>query len=124
MENQPENPAIWLGLSKIGVITALINTNLRTQTLIHSINVAKAKYVIYGSSLTDAIIAIENERDKDIGLVVFLENNEEPSQYGNSLILNSSLKTVSDESVVFNEKIDCEDPLMYIYTSGTTGLPK
>lgn len=124
MENQPENPAIWLGLSKIGVITALINTNLRTQTLIHSINVAKAKYVIYGSSLTDAIKAIENERDKDIGLVVFLENNEEPSQYGNSLILNSSLKTVSDESVVLNEKIDCEDPLMYIYTSGTTGLPK
>lgn len=53
MENKPEFVAIWLGLSKIGVITALINTNLKTQALIHSINVANSKVLIYGAELTD-----------------------------------------------------------------------
>ena len=51
MENRPEFVGIWLGLSKIGVITALINTNLKTQPLSHSIKVAKAKAVIYNSDL-------------------------------------------------------------------------
>ena len=35
MENKPEYIGIWLGLSKLGVITALINTNLRTHSLKH-----------------------------------------------------------------------------------------
>ena len=39
MENKPEYIGIWLGLSKLGVISALINTNLRTQSLKHVKNV-------------------------------------------------------------------------------------
>jgi solute carrier family 27 fatty acid transporter 1/4 len=51
LENKPEYVGIWLGLSKIGVISALINTNLRNQQLVHSINVAEPKAVIYSSEL-------------------------------------------------------------------------
>jgi solute carrier family 27 fatty acid transporter 1/4 len=51
MENKPEYVGIWLGLSKIGVITALVNTNLRGDSLLHTIKVAKSKCVIYGSNL-------------------------------------------------------------------------
>jgi acyl-CoA synthetase (AMP-forming)/AMP-acid ligase II len=51
MENKPEYVAIWLGLSKLGVITALINTNLTGDSLYHCINVAKAKMLIYESTL-------------------------------------------------------------------------
>jgi len=50
MENKPEYVGIWLGLSKLGVIAALINTNLRTDSLLHSINVAKAKVLIFDSN--------------------------------------------------------------------------
>jgi solute carrier family 27 fatty acid transporter 1/4 len=46
MENSLEYPFFWLGLSKIGVISALINTNLRKDTLIHSIKVANCKAII------------------------------------------------------------------------------
>jgi solute carrier family 27 fatty acid transporter 1/4 len=53
MENKPEYAAIWLGLSKIGVITALINTNLKSEPLLHSITIAKSKVLIYGSELKD-----------------------------------------------------------------------
>lgn len=53
MENKPEYVGIWLGLSKLGVITALVNTNLKNEALLHSINVAKASAVVFGSSLED-----------------------------------------------------------------------
>lgn len=47
MSNRPEHVAIWLGLGKLGVITALINTNLRLQSLIHCLRIAKVKSIIY-----------------------------------------------------------------------------
>ena len=52
MESSPEYVCLWLGLSKIGVITALINFNLRLDSLIHCISVAKAKSVIFGTELS------------------------------------------------------------------------
>ena len=47
MENRPEYVAIWLGLSILGVITSLINYNLRGDSLIHCIRVANAKAIIF-----------------------------------------------------------------------------
>lgn len=108
MENQPENPGIWLGLSKIGVITAQINTNLRSDPLLHSINVAKAKYVVYGSNLYEAIKTVENQLSKEIGLIVNIENNEQACKFENSLDLNSVLKTLTDEPIQTSEKISCD----------------
>lgn len=51
--NRPEYVAIWLGLSRIGVITALINTNLRRQTLLHSVNISNCRGLIYASEFAD-----------------------------------------------------------------------
>lgn len=47
MPNRPEYAAIWLGLGKLGVVTALINTNLRLQSLIHCLRIAEVKSIIY-----------------------------------------------------------------------------
>lgn len=51
MENRPEFVATWLGLSKIGVIVPLINTNQRQTSLIHSVEIAKCQALIFGESL-------------------------------------------------------------------------
>lgn len=48
LENRPEFVCLWLGLAKVGVVTALINTNLLSDPLIHSITVANSKAVIFG----------------------------------------------------------------------------
>jgi len=48
MESCPEYVCIWLGLSKIGVIVALINNNLRSEALAHSIKVSNCSAVIIG----------------------------------------------------------------------------
>ena len=53
MENRPEYVGTWLGCSKIGVVPALINFNLRGQSLIHSIVASASVAVIYGSELTE-----------------------------------------------------------------------
>jgi solute carrier family 27 fatty acid transporter 1/4 len=52
MGNCPEYVCIWLGLAKLGVITALINNNLRNQPFIHSLTVAKTKGLIFSSELS------------------------------------------------------------------------
>lgn len=51
MENRPEYVGLWLGLAKIGVIPALINYNLRQSSLLHTINVAECRAIIYGAEL-------------------------------------------------------------------------
>lgn len=51
LENRPEFVCLWLGLSKIGVIVPLINTNLRLNSLVHSITVAKSQAIIYSNEL-------------------------------------------------------------------------
>ena len=48
MENRPEYVSTWLGLAKIGVITALINHNQKLQALIHAIQIANSKAIIHG----------------------------------------------------------------------------
>jgi solute carrier family 27 fatty acid transporter 1/4 len=53
MENKPEYVGIWLGLSKLGIITAFINTNLKNESLLHCINSAKASVVIFASNLEE-----------------------------------------------------------------------
>lgn len=58
MENKPEYVGIWLGLSKLGVVSALVNTNLKNEPLLHSINVAKASCVVFGASLEECMKSV------------------------------------------------------------------
>lgn len=51
MPNKPEYIATWLGLGKLGVISALINTNLRLNSLVHCLAIAKVKAAIYTDEL-------------------------------------------------------------------------
>ena len=55
MENRPEFVCLWLGLSKIGVIAALINFNLRNESLILCLNASNGKSLIYGTELTGGV---------------------------------------------------------------------
>ena len=53
MENRPEYVGLWLGCSKIGLVPALINSNLAGQSLLHSINAACARAVICGGEFLE-----------------------------------------------------------------------
>lgn len=69
MESRPEFVAIWLGLAKAGLVSALINTNQRMDTLIHSITVVNCRALIFGTELHEHVDAIYNkvrERSTDL----------------------------------------------------------
>lgn len=55
MDGCPEYVGLWLGLSKAGLVTALINSNLRQDVLVHSIKAASSKAIIFGSEMKDGI---------------------------------------------------------------------
>lgn len=58
MENCPDYVAIWLGLSKVGVVTALINANLEGSGLAHCIAIVDAKAIIASGNQTDNVRAV------------------------------------------------------------------
>lgn len=120
MENKPEFVATWLGLSKLGVISALINTNLKQKALSHSISVANAKVLVYSADLKESLNEIKTELNQKLEYVVQgnLEKNLEHQS------LSEILKPASMEYFTSKENLSCQDPMLYIYTSGTTGLPK
>ncbi len=123
LENKPEYVAIWLGLSKIGVISALINTNLKHQPLLHSLRSVEPKAIVYGTNFEASIDTVRNELDKKINLLIEDYDNSLPIQSKAINLNDLILKTIS-EPLIAPEKSTPSDPIMYIYTSGTTGLPK
>jgi len=75
METRLEYPCIWLGLSQLGVITALINSNLRGESLLHSIRVANVKALILGSELLDVVKSLRNEKPlKDLPIYQYTDD--------------------------------------------------
>lgn len=122
MENRPEFICIWLGLSKIGVIVPLINTNLRLNSLLHSITVAKCNAIIFGNSLISAIDEITLPSS-----VTLYQFNDKPDESikENAQDLQSLMQSSSAENIVNKDnETRHHNKLLYIYTSGTTGLPK
>lgn len=124
LENRPEFVAMWLGLSKLGVIVPLINHNLRKNALLHSVNVANCKALIYGESLRDAVQEIKESLPSSLELFQFNDAVQQPV-LDIAHDLASMLQNASKEQPTANvNKPDHHDKLLYIYTSGTTGLPK
>lgn len=58
VENCPEFIGIWLGLGKIGVVSAFINFNLRQEALAHCIRIVKTRAVVFSASMGDALSAV------------------------------------------------------------------
>ena len=53
MPNRPEYMAIWLGITRVGGVVALLNTNLAGPALAHCINVAAPRHLIVAAELVD-----------------------------------------------------------------------
>lgn len=61
LEDGPSLVALWLGLSMVGVEAALINLNLRLQSLQHCIGVSGARALVFGAELTQGEMDIRGE---------------------------------------------------------------
>ena len=126
MENRPEYVGLWLGLSKVGIVPALINTNLLGQPLIHSINAASATGLIYGAELENAVYGvtsmIPNVSLYKSGVSRTDQHFSDPKiSWLDKMLEKSSTAPIPDS---IQNQLNFTDKMLYIYTSGTTGLPK
>ncbi|XP_013094718.2 long-chain fatty acid transport protein 2-like [Biomphalaria glabrata] len=125
IQNEPSFIWTFLGLQKLGIAAALINYNLRSQPLIHSILAAEPKYFIVGpgNTLLEAVCDIM-ESLEDIKVYVQGLGSQLAPVGMNSFdtLMASTLPT--PVCPIVRKDITLKDVCCYIYTSGTTGNPK
>lgn len=118
MENCPDYPAIWFGLSKIGVSTALINCHLEGEGLAHCINVVDAKAIIASGKQSEHVYRIL----KTLNGMPKLWDFE--AKFGQDLEAALQACAASRPDRKHRSHLRGDDTCIYIFTSGTTGLPK
>ncbi|KAK0402902.1 hypothetical protein QR680_016603 [Steinernema hermaphroditum] len=122
LENSADYIALWVGLSKLGVVTAWINSNLKLEPLGHSIKVSNCKAVVTSSSLGKVY---KNAVEKGIlpeDLKVYLLEEDKQEKLWESI--ESRLGDASESEPTVEKGPDFNSVLCYVYTSGTTGNPK
>jgi fatty-acyl-CoA synthase len=110
MPNRPEYLAFWLGLTRIGAVVALINTNLTGASLAHCITVAAARHIVVDTRLDIALEGIQT------GAMVW--------RHGEAFAELISALPGGPLTEAETRAVTLADPALLIYTSGTTGLPK
>ncbi len=109
MPNSPEYLAVWLGITSVGGVVALLNTNLDVAALTHAMTAAAAQHLLasdeYAAVAASAARACPQppQLSRPLGPDAPPGEGPVPAQYRPPTI---------------------EDTALYIYTSGTTGLPK
>lgn len=111
LPNRLEYLPLWFGLSKIGVVGALINYQLTGEALRHCLELSAAKLAVVDETTTAAFTAAAR------GVIRGWDIDHDLGQAIASLGSNRPPKSARAE-------MTASDTALLIYTSGTTGLPK
>ena len=113
MPTRPDYVAAWLGISKVGGVVALINTNLVGQSLAHCVNVAGADHIILASELADVFETARPLLERAPKIWSDKDNDANLGEFDGGPLSSDERRNVT-----------ISDRALLIYTSGTTGLPK
>ena len=120
MPNRPEYMAIWLGITRVGGIVALANTNLAGASLAHCVNIVAPKHIIVAAELMDRLIGAMPDLQDAAKIWVHDRGFDAYPRIDHEIERHAGEKLRGDEG----RPVTIEDRALYIYTSGTTGLPK
>jgi fatty-acyl-CoA synthase len=120
MTNRPEYFAVWLGITSVGGVVALLNTNLVGPSLAHCINIVLPKHLIVAEEFLDPLAAALS--DLTVSPTIWVHGTD----HATFQRIDHNLKQQSTEGLSKKERraLTIEDRALYIFTSGTTGLPK
>ncbi len=116
MPNRPEYLAIWLGITSVGGVVSLLNTQLRGPSLAHCIDIVAPRHVIVAAELIDAFRSATLSCQPKVwshGSDDFARIDREIEQFSGAPLGAAESRDVT-----------IADRALTIYTSGTTGLPK
>ena len=120
MPNRLEYFPIWYGLTKVGVVTALINNQLTGEALAHCLNISGAAQVIVDAEMSPVFEAVQKRLNHP--MQEWILGPAHDHQRDLIQALKSCSKLPPDRSA--RQGMTAGDTALYIYTSGTTGLPK
>jgi fatty-acyl-CoA synthase len=120
MTNSPEYLAAWLGMTRIGIVVALLNTNLVGDSLVYSINLVAPQHIIADGEVVAPLVVVGPLLDPRIKCWVQGRKDDRLPR------IDAVLDTLSGAKLNNGEfrAPSLEQPALYIYTSGTTGLSK
>jgi fatty-acyl-CoA synthase len=110
MPNCAEYLACWLGITRIGAVVALINTNLAGEALAHCLKVANPRHILVAEELAPSLASVATGAP--------VRQMDQDFQRSLAAMPDAPLSASEERSVTL------ADPALLIYTSGTTGLPK
>jgi fatty-acyl-CoA synthase len=120
MPGRPEFLALWVGITRVGGVVALLNTNLTGMALAHCINVVAPKHIVVAAELFEPL---ESARPHITGdAKIWLHGDAE----ANFARIDREVDGLPGDELAAADRrpLNIEDRALYIYTSGTTGLPK
>jgi len=120
VRNRAEYVPIWFGLSKVGVIPALLNYQLMGPALAHCLNISDAKLLILDHEMAEQWSAAKD--DVKSKLKVFAAFGEVDKYPSFDLAISNQVPNRPDKSI--RAKVKAGEQCMKMFTSGTTGLPK
>src|SRR5215813_14773949 len=120
MPNRPEFLALWVGITRVGGVVALLNTNLTGHALAYCINVVTPKHIIVAAEL---LPSLETARPHLTGTATWWLHG---AANANLARLDREIESFSGNMLTGHEQrpLTIEDRALFIYTSGTTGMPK
>ena len=119
MPNRPEYLAAWLGITRVGGVVALLNTNLTGPALAHGLGLVAPRHIIAAAELVEPLMTALGTRRDTPTVWVHGEGHDELPRLDRELERYSAAAPE-----LTGRRPSLDDWALYIYTSGTTGLPK
>ncbi|MBA1204979.1 long-chain-acyl-CoA synthetase [Pseudomonas capeferrum] len=127
MENRPAFFICWFGLVKLGVVVALINTQVSGKPLLHALDTTGAKALVVGEECLANLHATEGLPALPMWLVDDAQNPWS-GKLPKGLDRHFGTRLASAPCSTFprhmRAAIEAQATTLLIFTSGTTGLPK
>ena len=116
MPNRPDYMAVWLGITAVGGVVSLVNTQLRGPSLAHCIDIVTPAHAIVAAECVEQFRSAQLNTKPKIWSYRgsdYLPIDRELERFSPSPLTDAERRATS-----------IADRALTIYTSGTTGLPK